>query len=168
LEKSTGKSAKRILITKNRAKMKSYKSSLPQITLKLKTGNVVKAQIKNSNDAAKLFRSVWDDTLEINESVICLFLNRNNVTIGWFKVSQGGISSSIVDNRLILATALKCLASGIILCHNHPSGNTSPSDSDIMVTKKLKEAAELFDIHLLDHIILTDLSHYSLADNGEI
>lgn len=148
--------------------MKSYKSSLPQITLKFKTGEVVKAQIKNSNDAAKLFRSVWDDTLEINESVICLFLNRNNVTIGWFKVSQGGISSSIVDNRLILATALKCLASGIILCHNHPSGNTSPSDSDIMVTKKLKEAAELFDIHLLDHIILTDLSHYSLADNGEI
>ena len=148
--------------------MKSYKSSLPQITLKFKTGDVVKAQIKNSNDVAELFRSVWDDTLEINESVICLFLNRNNATIGWFKVSQGGISSSIVDNRLILATALKCLASGIILCHNHPSGNTSPSDSDIMVTKKLKEAAELFDIHLLDHIILTDVSHYSLADNGEI
>lgn len=148
--------------------MKSYKSSLPQITLKFKTGEVVKAQIKNSNDAAELFRSVWDDTLEINESVICLFLNRNNATIGWFKVSQGGISSSIVDNRLILATALKCLASGIILCHNHPSGNTSPSNSDIMVTKKLKEAAEFFDIHLLDHIILTDVSHYSLADNGEI
>jgi len=148
--------------------MKSYKSSLPQITLKFKTGEVVKSQIKNSNDAAELFRSVWDDTLEINESVICLFLNRNNATIGWFKVSQGGISSSIVDNRLILATALKCLASGIILCHNHPSGNTSPSNSDIMVTKKLKEAAEFFDIHLLDHIILTDVSHYSLADNGEI
>jgi len=147
--------------------MKTYKSNLPEITLKLKKGNVLKSKITKSEDAANIFRQIWDaDTLEIHESVIVIFLNRQNNTIGWFKVSQGGLSGTIVDNRLILVTALNCLASGIIICHNHPSGNTNPSELDIKVTEKLKQAASLLEINLLDHIILTEDNYYSMADNG--
>jgi DNA repair protein RadC len=88
--------------------------------------------------------------------MICIFLNRQNNTIGWFKVSQGGLSGTVIDIRLILATALNCLASAIILCHNHPSGNLHPSEADISMTKKLQEASKLMDIQVLDHIILTE------------
>lgn len=144
-------------------------STLPEITLQLKRGEVLNAQIKQSKDAADIFRQIWDaDSLEIFESVICIFLNRANKTIGWFKVSQGGLSGTVVDNRLILATALKGLAQGIILCHNHPSNNLNPSESDTRMTMKLKEACDLLDISLLDHIILTADSYFSYADSGLI
>ena len=147
--------------------MKTYKSLLPQITLKLKKGEVLNCQIKTSQDAADLFRKIWDsDSIEIYESVICIFLNRQNNTIGWFKVSQGGLSGSVIDNKLILSTALNCLASGIILAHNHPSGNLNPSESDRVVTNKLKEGCKIFDISLLDHVIITEEKHYSFADDG--
>jgi DNA repair protein RadC len=149
--------------------MKTYKTNLPEITLKLKKGNVLKAKLRTSKEAANIFRQIWDvDSLGIFESVIVIFLNRNNNTIGWYKVSQGGLTSSIIDNRLILVTALNCLATGIIMCHNHPSGNLQPSDSDINMTLKLRNAAEIFDINIVDHIILTEESHYSMADNDNI
>ena len=149
--------------------MKTYKSNFPQITLKLKKGEVLNCKITTSKDAADLFRKVWDvDTLPICESMIVIFLNRQNNTIGWFKVSQGGLSGTVVDVRLILATALNCLASGILMCHNHPSGNINPSEADISMTKKVKQSAEIMDIQVLDHIILTEDSYFSLADSGLI
>jgi len=147
--------------------MKTYKSNLPEITLRLKKGETLNVKIKSSKDAAEIFRQIWDvDSLEIFESVICIFLNRANNTIGWFKVSQGGISGTVIDNRMILATALKCLASSIIIAHNHPSGNTQPSDADINITKKLKDACQIMEINLLDHLIITSDSHYSMNDEG--
>jgi len=149
--------------------MKTYKSNLPEITIKLKKGEILKCQIKTSKDATDTFRKIWDvDTLPIYESMICIFLNRNNNTIGWYKVSQGGLSGTLMDARLILSIALTSLAQGLILCHNHPSGALSPSESDISVSKKLKEAGNLMDIQLLDHIILTEESYFSMADNGII
>jgi DNA repair protein RadC len=149
--------------------MKTYKSNLPQITLKLKKGEVLNCKIKTSQDAADLFRSIWDvDTLPICETMIVIFLNRCQNTIGWFKVSQGGLSGTIVDNRLILAIGLNCLASAIIMCHNHPSGNVQPSAADIEITKRLNEASKLMDMQILDHIILTEDTFYSMADNGII
>jgi DNA repair protein RadC len=78
------------------------------------------------------------------------------------------LTGTVIDNRLILVTALNCLASGIIICHNHPSGNLQPSEQDIHVTKKLKSACDLLEIKILDHVILTDESHFSMADNGII
>lgn len=149
--------------------MKEYKSKFPEITLKLKKGEVFNCQIKTSKDAADLFRRIWDnDSLPIYESMIVIFLNRNNNTIGWYKVSQGGITGTLVDNRLILATALNCLASGIIMCHNHPSGNLTPSEADIKMTMKLKEGARILDIDVLDHVILTEEGYYSMLDEGRI
>ena len=149
--------------------MKTYNSNLPEITLKLKKGETLKAKIKSSNDAAQIFKQIWDvDSLEIYESVICLFLNRANNTIGWFKVSQGGLSGTVIDNKLILSTALKCLASSIIIAHNHPSGNTQPSQADVSVTTKLKTACQTLEISLVDHLIITEESFYSMADEGVI
>ena len=150
--------------------MKQYAdSTLPEITLQLKKNETISAVIRNSTDVADIMRQIWDkDSLEIFESVMVVFLNRANKTIGWMKVSQGGLSGTVVDNRLILATALKGLAQGIILCHNHPSNNLNPSENDTKMTMKLKSACELLDIALLDHIILSVDGYYSFADNGMI
>ena len=144
-------------------------STLPEITLQLKKNETLNTIVRRSEDVVGIMRQIWDkDSLEIYESVIVVFLNRANKTIGWMKVSQGGLSGTVVDNRLILATALKGLAQGIIMAHKHPSGNTQPSDGDIRMTKKLKEACDLLDISFLDHVILTAESYYSFADNGEM
>jgi DNA repair protein RadC len=104
----------------------------------------------------------------IYESVFIIMLNKRNNTCGYAKISQGGISGTVVDIRLILKYAIESLASGIILVHNHPSGNMIASPQDIQIAKKLKKAAMYMDISLLDSIIISEDSHYSLADEGLI
>lgn len=127
-----------------------------------------RAQIKNSIDAADYARQFYFDDLMIYESVFIIMLNKRNNTCGYAKISQGGISGTVVDIRLILKYAIESLASGIILVHNHPSGNMVASPQDIQIAKKLKEAAMYMDISLLDSIIISEDSHYSLADEGLI
>jgi DNA repair protein RadC len=95
-------------------------------------------------------------------------LNRANKVLGKFKVSQGGLSGTVIDTRIILKKALDNLASSIIICHNHPSGNKQPSNADVKITEKLKKAAEMLEIKLLDHIIIADKSYFSFADEGLI
>ena len=150
--------------------MKEYLTNIPELTLKYKSGDIKKDKIQSSKDAADYMRLMFDeDTIEVCESAIVVFLNRKNNSIGWYKVSQGGISGTVIDVRLVLATALKCLASGMIMCHNHPSGNTDPSEADIKITQKLKDAAVIMDIQLLDHLILTPGGeHFSFADMGRL
>ena len=84
------------------------------------------------------------------------------------QISKGGISGTVVDNRLIFRQALQHYASSIILAHNHPSGNLKPSQADIRITKKIKQAGEFMDIKLLDHLIITSSSYYSFGDEGMI
>lgn len=127
-----------------------------------------RAKIKNSEDAANYARQFFYDDIMIYESVFIIMTNRRSNTCGYAKISQGGISGTVVDIRLILKYAIDNLASGIILVHNHPSGNLSPSPQDIQIAKKLKEAARWMDIALLDSIILTENSYYSFADEGLI
>ena len=94
-------------------------------------------------------------------------MNRSNSVLGILEISKGGISGTVTDTRIIFAAAIKGNASGIICAHNHPSGNLNPSESDSKITQKIKEAGNLMDIQLLDHIILTmDGEYYSFADNG--
>lgn len=95
-----------------------------------------------------------------------LMLNRANQVIKREFISRGGIAGTVVDQKIIFKTACEHLASSIILCHNHPSGNLKPSDADIKLTKKIKEASHLLDITLLDHIIIGENSYYSFADEG--
>jgi DNA repair protein RadC len=127
-----------------------------------------RAKITKSKDAADYARQFYFDDLMIYESVFIIMLNRRNNTCGYAKISQGGISGTVVDIRLILKYAIESLASGIILVHNHPSGNVVASPQDIQIAKKLKEAAMYMDISLLDSIIISEDSHYSLADEGLI
>lgn len=118
--------------------------------------------IKSSKDAYQLFYSELADLP--HEEFWVAYLSRSNKILEKLRISQGGLSGTVIDNRLIMKSALDNLASAIILCHNHPSGNLKPSNEDIAITKKLKEAAKLFDINVLDHIILSDQGYYSFAD----
>jgi DNA repair protein RadC len=143
--------------------------SIPEIEIKYKGTDIEKTKIQSSKDAEICLRQMYNsDTLEYLESSIVIFLNRANKTIGWFKLSQGGISGTIMDVRVVFAVALKCGASGIIISHNHPSGRLIPSDEDRRMTSKIKEAGKILDITLLDHIIITEEGYYSFADNGNL
>ena len=127
-----------------------------------------RAKITCSKDAADYARQFYFDDLVIYESVFVIMMNRQNNTCGYAKISQGGISGTVVDIRLILKYAIDSLASSVILVHNHPSGNLKASQQDIQIAKRLKEAAGLMDIVLLDSIIINENGHSSLADEGLI
>lgn len=103
-----------------------------------------------------------------HEEFWVLFLNVANKIIDRQKISQGGVARAAVDIRIIMKTALQKLASGIILCHNHLSGNTQPSHQDELLTGKIKEAAGFFDISVLDHVIISENQYYSFADNEKM
>jgi DNA repair protein RadC len=121
-------------------------------------------QIKCSKDVADIFQPILSDLS--HEEFWILFLNRSNKVINRMKLSQGGISGTVTDVRIVMKKAIEYLASGIIVCHNHPSGNLNPSESDTKITQKIKEAGNLMDIQLLDHLIISDKDYYSFADNG--
>lgn len=123
--------------------------------------------VKNSEDVWKVALSHWNmDVIEYQEQVKLVLLNRANKVLGIYHVSKGGTVSSVIDLKVILAIALKCNAHGIILLHNHPSGNLRPSDADKRITEKLKEACKMVDLVLLDHLIITKKSYYSFTDSG--
>lgn len=129
----------------------------------------VDKKVCSSSRAANLFRQIMDpEQLEYREMFYALFLNRNNEIVGIFKVSEGGITATVVDPKLLLSQALLIGATGIVVCHNHPSGNLQPSQQDISLTEKLKNGASFLDMSILDHIILTANSYYSFADMGKI
>lgn len=128
--------------------------------------NVDKVPVKSSETVYKLFHPLLGD-LE-HEEFWLLLLNRANKVLGRFKISQGGLSGTVIDTRIILKKALDRLASSIIVCHNHPSGNIQPSDADIRITEKIKKASEMLEIRLLDHVIIADKSYFSFADEGLI
>jgi DNA repair protein RadC len=124
------------------------------------------AKIRSSNDVYTIFNPLLGDLT--HEEFWLLYLNRSNKILSRHKLSQGGISGTITDVRLIIKKALELLASSIIICHNHPSGNLDPSEADNRITQKIKEAAACFDINLLDHVIVTDNGYYSYADSGSL
>lgn len=101
-----------------------------------------------------------------HEEFWVLMLNRANQVVKTMQLSKGGISGTVVDVRLICKPAIEVGASGIIISHNHPSGQLQPSEQDKQITRKLREALKLFDISLLDHLIITDYSYFSFSDEG--
>lgn len=123
-------------------------------------------QIKCSTDIYNIMR-IKLERLEYEEFWV-LYLSRSNRIIYEECMSKGGVSGTITDIRLILKRALELLASGIILVHNHPSGNLRPSPDDDRITTKTKEAAKLLDINVLDHLIITPTSYFSYNDNGRL
>lgn len=124
--------------------------------------------ITSTQSAADYCRKFYTDDIDVYESVFILLLNRANITIAFAKISQGGITGSIIDNTLICKYAIDCLAKAVIICHNHPSGNLQPSNNDIKVTEKLRSALNLLDISLLDHIIFSKEGYYSFKEETNI
>ncbi|WP_426473828.1 JAB domain-containing protein [Chryseobacterium balustinum] len=123
--------------------------------------------ISPSVDAVDIFREHFDaEEMDYRESFFALYLNQANKVLGIKKISECGISSTLVDIRIVMQAAILCNASGIIAAHNHPSGNLNPSACDIKMTTQIKEAAKILSMTLLDHVILTSDSHYSFADDG--
>ena len=126
--------------------------------------------IHSSLDAYNILKEVaFDaDTIELKEYVKILLTNRANKVLGVHQISEGGTSESTCDIKLILQVAILTNASGIILAHNHPSGTLKPSSQDDVLTNKVKSASELIGINLLDHVIVTNESYYSYADEGRL
>lgn len=120
--------------------------------------------ISTSDDIVRIFRPVVEGLT--HEECWALYLTNSNRVIERQRMSQGGVQATIVDARLVVKRALELLATQIVLVHNHPSGTAEPSDADISLTRKIREAAALFDIRLLDHLILTDSSSFSFHSGG--
>ena len=149
--------------------MKEFKSKLREVTAVYKSkDDISNVKIGSSRDVNDYIRSVYPVSIDIREAMVVLYLNNSNRTLGYSIASIGGITGTIVDVRLVLRDALLTQSTGLILIHNHPSGTLKPSQSDINITNKVKQAAELMDVKLLDHLILTEDSYFSFADDGII
>lgn len=137
------------------------------LVYKSKVKASARPKINDSKDCHHLLRQLWDDgKMGMVEQFKVLYLNRANRVVGFLEVSSGGVTGTVADPRIILVGALKILACSLVLSHNHPSGNLSPSRQDEEMTQKIKQAASFHDIKVLDHIILNDEGYYSFADEG--
>lgn len=141
-------------------------SSTPLYTLKKLQSEFPSKKITSSKAGYEFISQFYLDDISIFESFFLLTLNNSNETTGYFKISQGGITGTVVDIRIVAKYAIENLATGVILAHNHPSGKLVPSEQDRQITKKIKEALKMFDIQVLDHLILTEQGYYSFAEEG--
>ncbi|WP_127139955.1 JAB domain-containing protein [Flagellimonas marinaquae] len=142
---------------------------LAEIMISYKPRKSSLVSLNNSQQIYELILGHWNkDTLELQEEMKVILLNRSNQLLGIYDLSKGGISGTFVDVKLLLSVALKCIASHIIVVHNHPSGNLKPSKADIDITNKLKKATRQVDLLLLDHLIVTKEGYYSFADHGQL
>ena len=140
-----------------------------KLTYKAKQKASERPKVLDSKTSYNILLNCFDsDTIEYRENFKVLLLNQSNKVLGVMNVSEGGISQTVVDIRLILQAALLGNASGLIIAHNHPSGNVQPSIQDDTITHRVKSACQIMDISLLDHIIVSSESYYSYADNGKL
>ncbi len=144
---------------------------LAEVELVYKTKIKIKDRVKiNDCESGQQYcRALFsEDSIEHIEKFYIVLLNRNNQVLGWKKISQGGVNGTIADPKVILQAAIISNASAIILTHNHPSGATKPSHADVALTQKIKQASLLHDINVIDHIIITEDSFYSFANEGNL
>lgn len=142
-----------------------YKVGEVKLSYKPKFKNQQK--VTCSEDAYKYMLSTYKkETICYKEYFKVLLLNQANQILGYTLISEGGLTETIADIRLIFQAALLTNSVALILAHNHPSGNLKPSPEDIRLTKQVREAAQIMRIKVLDHIILSDTEYYSFADEG--
>lgn len=138
-----------------------------EIDITFKEARLQFNQVRTSRDAYDFVKEIIFEGIEVQEHFVVLYMNQSNRIIGYYKHSKGTINSTQVDVQLVIAVAIKTLAKGMVISHNHPSGNTIPSEADRRMTRRLKEAASMFDISILDHIIVTTEGYHSFADTGD-
>lgn len=125
-------------------------------------------RISRPEDSVQYFRQFYTESdMLLRETMYFMVLNRSNRVLAVLKHTEGGIDSTVCEIRLILLYLIGLCASGVILCHNHPSGNTKPSPSDLALAKKMKEACQTIKVELLDSVILTDDDYYSMAAEAD-
>lgn len=134
------------------------------ITAKKQDFEIIK--VHSSEDAFNFSRKFYHEDVLIYESAFIILLNQANNITGYTKISQGGISQTLVDRRIIAKYAIDALSSAVIFVHNHPSGNIKPSQEDIKLSYEIKKGLNLFGIKLLDSIIISDDKYYSMLDEG--
>jgi DNA repair protein RadC len=150
-------------------KMINPTNEIAEIKVSYNSLSTPEVKITSVQKAAEILLSTWDkDTLELQEEFKVMFLNRANLVLGIYPLSKGTTSGTLVDVKLIFVVALKSNASGIIITHNHPSGNLKPSDADIDLTKKIKKCADFLDITLIDHLIITRNGYFSFSNEGKL
>lgn len=123
-------------------------------------------KITSSNEIFKILSSLWEHDRFYIERFYCLFFNRNNRLLGFKMMGMGSQVGCAIEIKSIFQASILMHASSIAIAHNHPSGNLNPSEADLKLTKKIQEGLKIFDIGLLDHIILADETYYSFADKG--
>jgi DNA repair protein RadC len=156
-----------ILKTMESTQQLNWIASEIKLVYKSKVDPTHRPKIGGSSDAVQVLRLHWDKSIiELCEQFKILLLNRANRVLGVVEISTGGIAGTVADPKLIFGAAVKAAACGIILAHNHPSGNCSASANDLDLTKKIKEGGKLLDISVLDHVILTREKYFSFADEG--
>lgn len=147
--------------------MEQYKVAEVELIYKSKVKASERPQIRHSKDAYELLKQSWDENkIDLLEQFKIILLNRSNKVLGIYEVSQGGITGTVADPRLIVAAALKANAVSLMLAHNHPSGSVKPSRQDEELTSKIREGAKFLDIQVLDHLVITAESYFSFADKG--
>ena len=146
-----------------------YKYNITEVSLVYKHQDVSKdrPKVQNTKDCYDILKRVWDEnTIELLEEFKIVLLDRSLSCLGVAHIATGGITGCVVDPRIIFATALKSRATGIVLAHNHPSGNLQPSQADIDINEKLTFAGAVLDINVHDHLILSSEGYYSFQSEG--
>ncbi len=130
------------------------------------TDGAVERTITSSEDVVEVMRPLLKDLK--HEECWAIFLTNSNRIVERFRISQGGVQATVVDQRIVVKRALELLSTRLILVHNHPSGSATPSQADFDITNKIKSATSLLDIQLLDHIIISATESYSFKSNGKL
>lgn len=139
-----------------------------EFSLKAEKKNFPIEKLLLSRDAYNYAKKFYFDDINIYESAFIILLNRQKNTIGYAKISQGGVNETVVDKRIVAKYAVDSLASDVILVHNHPSGTLRPSKTDDRLTEQVGCCLELFGIKLIDHLIITEDAFYSYSDEGRL
>ena len=149
----------------NESKTTLFSVSEVELIYRNKVNPTDRHKIRHSTNAYDILLSAWDmNKIEMVEQFYVLLLDRSQSCLGISNIFTGGVSGCLIDPKIVFATALKANASSIILAHNHPSGNLSPSKADIALTDKLRAGGALLDIAVSDHLIVTPYNYYSFAD----
>jgi DNA repair protein RadC len=144
-------------------------NQIAEISISYTPSRYKQAKIQSTEDAYNVMKDFFaPDTIALQEQFVVMYLNACHNVLGIYTASKGGITGTIADIRLILGVALKTASTAIVIAHNHPSGNLQPSKADETLTQKLKNAAGLLDVNLLDHLIISDAGYYSFADEGKM
>lgn len=166
----SGYTATKEIVVGSIGKVKTIEKLIPEVKVRITRGkSVINDQIKSPRDTANIFKKfIGKDKIQTQEFFAVMYLSQSNKVLGVYVHSMGSINATSADVRLILGGALRLGAVGLIICHNHPSGNLNPSEADIQLTKKLIAAAKYHDIRVIDHIIISKDNQYSFLENNLI